>query len=609
MVYANDQWVQLPTKDLYDTQMMAIAINAAKDMYEKGQQEMKDFNKLYGDFYTPIVGDQDKYNSTVIDPVKNVINAIYAAGGDPLRNPEARALISRTINSINTGDVAKWKQRAENARAWYKNMAELRSKGLYNEDFSEFLKETPDQWGENSMGFTSPTAYDDLNAHTSHWFDKLDKNQYLRTEGMYDIHGVKPEDLNSVMDQMMPDFVNSDYGRYQMDLAKRKLGPDATTSDVIDQLRKNIVSANKELTLPTRKINEIKMAQFSAELKDKYDARRQAREYQNNRLLKFDLNGDGKIDADEMKYHEQVAKEAIDKKLGKNNIDSWTLRQRREISKKMNQYAYSVNTAKQGRSLSGAKQQLIAEGVANPTTQQIQERAEYNKKLYSDLASKMLSPNGITPESLAFLNAYYNAYQTVPQGEDKTTALLFAAAGANAESINGLESGHKRLPIMFEPDGELQLTRQRQTAYAGFKLSNNSITNQLYRYLANHGIEGYIPNRDVTVNRMISENGNVWDINFTGRFKKEDLVKFRGSGSEQFYKAMANAGARYVTKSGKKIIADGTENNGKLQWGDIEYIDIPLTRTIDEGEETNNELDMYHNRRVFGQSNAAKGIK
>ena len=47
MVYANDQWVQLPTKDLYDTQMMAIAINAAKDMYEKGQQEIKDFNKLY----------------------------------------------------------------------------------------------------------------------------------------------------------------------------------------------------------------------------------------------------------------------------------------------------------------------------------------------------------------------------------------------------------------------------------------------------------------------------------------------------------------------------------------------------------------------------------
>jgi hypothetical protein len=35
MVYALDNWIQLPTRDLYDTNMMAMAINAAKDMYDK----------------------------------------------------------------------------------------------------------------------------------------------------------------------------------------------------------------------------------------------------------------------------------------------------------------------------------------------------------------------------------------------------------------------------------------------------------------------------------------------------------------------------------------------------------------------------------------------
>lgn len=277
MVYANDQWVQLPTKDLYDTQMMAIAINAAKDMYEKGQQEIKDFNKLYGDFYTPIVGDQDKYNSTVIDPVKNVINAIYAAGGDPLRNPEARALISRTINSINTGDVAKWKQRAENARAWYKNMAELRSKGLYNEDFSKFLKENPDQWDESSMGFTSPTAYDDLNAHTSHWFDKINREGYLYTdkEG-YDWLGVNRDDLIAAMDSQIPDFLNSDYGKYQAELAKRQLGPNATKQDIIDRVKSNIAYSQSETLLrPTRKLNPLKQL----EINDMYEAKQAARKH------------------------------------------------------------------------------------------------------------------------------------------------------------------------------------------------------------------------------------------------------------------------------------------------------------------------------------------
>ena len=49
MVYAYDQWAQLPVKDLYDTQIMLAAVNAAKDMYEKGEQAIKDFRKDYGD--------------------------------------------------------------------------------------------------------------------------------------------------------------------------------------------------------------------------------------------------------------------------------------------------------------------------------------------------------------------------------------------------------------------------------------------------------------------------------------------------------------------------------------------------------------------------------
>ena len=33
MVYAYDRAIPLPVKDLYDTQIMAMSINAAKDMY------------------------------------------------------------------------------------------------------------------------------------------------------------------------------------------------------------------------------------------------------------------------------------------------------------------------------------------------------------------------------------------------------------------------------------------------------------------------------------------------------------------------------------------------------------------------------------------------
>ena len=66
MIYARDQWVQLPVKDIYDSQIMMASINAAKDMYEKGVEQIKDFNKQYGDFFSPIQSDMDWYNKNVI---------------------------------------------------------------------------------------------------------------------------------------------------------------------------------------------------------------------------------------------------------------------------------------------------------------------------------------------------------------------------------------------------------------------------------------------------------------------------------------------------------------------------------------------------------------
>jgi hypothetical protein len=40
---------------------------------------------------TPITSDQDWYNQNVTGKVRDVINNIYARGGDPLRNAQDRA--------------------------------------------------------------------------------------------------------------------------------------------------------------------------------------------------------------------------------------------------------------------------------------------------------------------------------------------------------------------------------------------------------------------------------------------------------------------------------------------------------------------------------------
>lgn len=277
MIYQYDQALPLPTKDLYDTQVMQMAVAAAKDMYDRGEKRIQDFYDKYGDFYSPIASDVDYVYNEGEGKIKNAIADLYAKGIDPVRSAEGRATIQQVIRSVNTAEIAKRKLRAKNAEEYYKNMGILKQKGLYNEDFSKFLKEDPNSWSDDFMGITSPTAYDDLNAHTTHWFDKVNRDGYLRTdEEGYDWYGVKPEDLESVMSTQMPDFINSDYGKFQMELARQQVGPDATQEEVINQLKKNIVSANSEVSLrPERRLNPLKQM----EIQDKYKAVDAARDH------------------------------------------------------------------------------------------------------------------------------------------------------------------------------------------------------------------------------------------------------------------------------------------------------------------------------------------
>ena len=220
MVYANDQWVQLPVRDLYDSQIMAMAINAAKDMYEKGLQEMKDFNKEYGDFMTPIAADQDWYNKNVTGRVRNVVNAIYAAGGDPLRDPQARAMISRELAGLPYGDIAMIKSSAENAREYLKARRQLEMAGLYNPLYAKY--DGPDlstyaTVGENGQGIwdkMSPTPFNNISAFSKDYFEGLKPN--IRTESRngitYQVKEISENDLRKIAEDKFNELKNTPQG-------------------------------------------------------------------------------------------------------------------------------------------------------------------------------------------------------------------------------------------------------------------------------------------------------------------------------------------------------------------------------------------------------------
>ena len=87
MTYAYDDYVQMPTKDLYDTAVMKMAIEAAKDMYDKGQAQMENFYKTYGDFMSPFAKDMELYGAAM-DNIRQTVNDAYARGIDLFKSPE-----------------------------------------------------------------------------------------------------------------------------------------------------------------------------------------------------------------------------------------------------------------------------------------------------------------------------------------------------------------------------------------------------------------------------------------------------------------------------------------------------------------------------------------
>ena len=264
MIYQYDQALQLPTVDLYDTQMMAMALNAAKDMYERGEQQIKDFQKAYGDFLTPITADQNWWNTNVTGRVRDAINEMYARGGDPLRNAQDRAKLSMMINNMPYGDMAFKRQRAENAKEYYKAAGALAAQNKYDKDFAMFLGEDPNQWAPDFMGITAPTQFQTLKEATNEWYNDRTAGdltpEQIKKMGLdprYSYKAFLDDDIMNIARNQTPGWQGTPQARYYRELAKRQLqaaGIDNPTADQVEaKLQRNIADAQQEwLINPTK---------------------------------------------------------------------------------------------------------------------------------------------------------------------------------------------------------------------------------------------------------------------------------------------------------------------------------------------------------------------
>lgn len=280
MIYAGEQGIVYPIFDLYDKQLMQMSIAAAKDMYEKGQKQIQDFNTKYGDFMSPIAKDMEWYDKNVTGKVRDTINNLYANGIDPLRSAEGRAAISQLIYSMPTGDIAKVRQSAEAAKEYIKNRGKLQATGAWDPDFERFanngqILEDWDTMGNGVWNRTSPSELKTLkevtepwyNQRTAHILDKAGVESFgIAYDPKYNYMGFTDQDLLDIAAGQTPGWNGSIYADYYRDVARRKVqaiknlsgdNSPVTSSEVEKQLQQDIAIANREYKIaPTKEADQ-----------------------------------------------------------------------------------------------------------------------------------------------------------------------------------------------------------------------------------------------------------------------------------------------------------------------------------------------------------------
>ena len=249
MIYAGDQWIQYPVKDLYDTQIMAMSIAAAKDMYEKGQKRLDDFYDKYGDFMSPIAKDMDWYNKNVTGKVNDVINNLYANGIDPIRSAEGRAAVAQLIYSMPTGEIAKLRQSAEGAKQFLKSKAELQARGLYNPLLEQYDGISMSDYSTLDNGVwdrMSPTPYQNMAAFSKDYFDNI--KPFTRAASKNGISYTKSEiteqDLHNIADAHFNDLVNTPQGQLMYKMYLDQTGGDKNAAR--QAFNNAVVSGNRD---------------------------------------------------------------------------------------------------------------------------------------------------------------------------------------------------------------------------------------------------------------------------------------------------------------------------------------------------------------------------
>lgn len=439
--------------------------NAVYNDYQQGIQEMKDFNKEFGTFQTPILEDQAWWNQNVTDPVRKLINEAYANGVDLLRSPQGRALISQMIINRPYGDMASVRQSAENAKEYLKERAKLEAAGLYNPMTEKYAGPGLDTFSTLDNGVwnrMSPVPYQNMSDFSKSYFDNISPVQRQATKNgvTYTISEITEPMLQDIANRHFNDLVNTPQGQLMYKMYKDQLGSDELARQAFNDA---VVSGN---------LDRKKYA-------DDYDKM----ELENKKLA---------IDRAKVavaRERLQMAKDAREK-AEKERANGWTFRQMVNI----------MNNGRKGMDLSSA------EGNKGIKTSD-REKFAYN---YSAYQTKLV-PGSLDMMTARALLSGQTALDVLNDTDDvkgvKRRSVSFST-GSGIDFTQHRQYTYGRRELTDNSVTNRLRRHMAKKGISGYIVNDDDISVNLMDY---------------------SEDGHLWDINGYVRVKYSDISDFDGN--------------------------------------------------------------------------------
>lgn len=652
MIYGQDAPVALPVADLYDSTMMQMYLGAVRDQYNTAQQEQKEFLKQYGDFYSPFARDNEYWYNNTMGPVQQLMQEAGSRGIDLTRSPEGRALIASTMRNIPYAKLAQIKRNAAAGEEYLKNRAALQRAGKYNPLYEQYILDQQgipsfENWDTATMGAwtrTSPEEYKDLHDSTYQWVDNK-KKSFLGTtpDKRYQIWGVTDDDLRKSLTPHLSGFVGNNLGGYHLANARREVleeNPTLQGADLeraaMDRLRDNIVQANREYTYQeiqadpyTQQDRQFAQQMKMEQMKEAAADRRQRAQFAHDnakntqpQLIQVPLSFSEQTDTGSMR--KRAATAGTDENgvaMDIRTIDS-NIRKIIDFNERMHKSrkgdVYHGKVANFWKNLYTNNQldvdKLIKRKVlkADGTLDSAYFRA-YNKAIAPSIL------NSKTDEQLVNNAAkYYNTMTfEIPTGTTLNQTAKGLLFGNEKGKYNGTGNVYRQLQL----DNQYYYTPVRMVNVSptqtktGVKMKKNNLYNQFNKFLRDSKLTVWeAPGDNSVKTATVDRPGGVVERDFSGYVSvpKDALLPFlkdhvkKDAKTSDYAEIYRKLGLK-TYNSQSQVIDSSTQNKSGRKWKDVEFIQIPITKVINNNRSTElSEYDTTYDKSVYGSGTAYK---